>query len=348
MDQLMKIRRVGRGPKDLRVSCRINTEHVIGVLDTAADVTVISEDIYEKMSIKPKITQQINLKAAGEDQIFGAKMTEPIRLQIGSEYMMVSVYVAKINDPMLIGLDVLKGMEAKIDVGKREVTFRNQKMKMDGQTEHEELEKDKLIKIRRMIKIPSRSEVIVKIEKKHSLKDVIFEPSPDLGVGLACSIHKGDQDMTLSFINLSSRQVKLREGTEIGKINTVEWVDGNEKENQEEKETKMEKKEEARKSVEEMLEELLEKADDTMKKMFNEQQTKRAKKILLDNKEVFAKHSYDLGCFEKITHKIDVGNATPVKEGLRRTPIQYIQAENNMIQQMQINTKQNLLISIFL
>ena len=64
---MLSINRLRKGPKDLRISCFLNGDHVIGVVDTAADVTVISENVYKMLSKKPELEQELELNAAGEN-----------------------------------------------------------------------------------------------------------------------------------------------------------------------------------------------------------------------------------------------------------------------------------------
>jgi hypothetical protein len=42
--------------------------------------------------------------------------------------------------------------------------------------------------------------------------------------------------------------------------------------------------------------------------------------LLIEYQDVFAKHDLDLGCLTTVKHNIDMKDATPVKQKMRRIP----------------------------
>ena len=56
--------------------------------------------------------------------------------------------------------------------------------------------------------------------------------------------------------------------------------------------------------------------------------------LILSYQNVFAKHDYDLGCYQGLKHKIDTGDAQPIKKRLRRTPMAFEKEEEEHIQKM--------------
>ena len=81
---------------------------------------------------QPKLKETISMKAAGENQIFTARLTEHMKIQIGNTLLFEQIYVAPINDHMLIGLDILKILNAKIDLSKNILTVNDEKIPMSG------------------------------------------------------------------------------------------------------------------------------------------------------------------------------------------------------------------------
>ena len=59
--------------KSLRVACSINQEQVYAIVDTAADVSLISESLYLRLAKEVPIIRQANLAAAGQGQVITAK-----------------------------------------------------------------------------------------------------------------------------------------------------------------------------------------------------------------------------------------------------------------------------------
>ena len=56
--------------------------------------------------------------------------------------------------------------------------------------------------------------------------------------------------------------------------------------------------------------------------------------LLVQYQDVFARHDFDLGKFQTIMHRIDTGDAAPVKYGLRRTPLGFQAQEEAHLQMM--------------
>jgi len=51
------------------------------------------------------------------------------------------------------------------------------------------------------------------------------------------------------------------------------------------------------------------------------EQSKELAKLLIHFQDIFSKNELDIGHYTQIKHIIDSGNAAPVKERMRRTPI---------------------------
>ncbi len=66
----------------------------------------------------------------------------------------------------------------------------------------------------------------------------------------------------------------------------------------------------------------------------DEQQCLNLKQLLYSYSDVFAKDDMDLGCLQGIYHRIDTGDATPVNEKMRRTPIGFQDLERDHIQKL--------------
>ena len=60
----------------------------------------------------------------------------------------------------------------------------------------------------------------------------------------------------------------------------------------------------------------------------------KLKETLIEFQDVFATSEYDLGNFSALYHHIDTGDARPIKLPLRRTPIHFIQEEDEILRKM--------------
>ena len=66
----------------------------------------------------------------------------------------------------------------------------------------------------------------------------------------------------------------------------------------------------------------------------DEDQKKRVKHLLLEHIEIFAKSKEDTGLTDLVEHRIETGDATPIKQRPRRLPIQQRQEEKQQIEEM--------------
>lgn len=56
--------------------------------------------------------------------------------------------------------------------------------------------------------------------------------------------------------------------------------------------------------------------------------------LLEEYQDVFAQNEFDLVSFTDIEHSIDTGFAPPIKQRIRRTPLDFVQEEENHLQTM--------------
>jgi hypothetical protein len=56
--------------------------------------------------------------------------------------------------------------------------------------------------------------------------------------------------------------------------------------------------------------------------------------LLIEYQDCFAKHDLDLGCFQDIKHHIDTGDAPPVRQKIRRTPLGFQDEEKKHLQKL--------------
>lgn len=103
----MFIRRM-RSSSNINIKVDINKVPVEAVIYTTAQVTIISDKLYESLIPKPPILKRVVLHAAGRDLKMTGCKVGPVIISIGSQaYPNVELYVAPVKDDMLLGLDFL-------------------------------------------------------------------------------------------------------------------------------------------------------------------------------------------------------------------------------------------------
>jgi len=106
-----------------KVKVRVDDKEVAAVVDTAAEVTIISEDVFNAMKVKPRKIKDVKMFAAGNESMNGS-VVGLIKLKIGSKVYTEFVHVAPIAQEMLLGFDVLHK--------KAGLNMRNKTLNVDG------------------------------------------------------------------------------------------------------------------------------------------------------------------------------------------------------------------------
>ena len=99
------------------VPVQIQNKSIKAVLDTGAEVTVMSDKLLKQIVPQPATIKNITLKSAGRGMKMEGKLVGPIDIKIGSNTYQDNIYVAPIEDDMLLGLQFLKKIGASAHLG---------------------------------------------------------------------------------------------------------------------------------------------------------------------------------------------------------------------------------------
>ena len=91
----------------LRLNMRVQDQPVLAIVDTAAEVTILSDDFFKKLPHKPPVKHRVTMHAAGKGMKMDTFVCGPVDLFIGTNRYKMDIYVAPIDDDMLLGLDFL-------------------------------------------------------------------------------------------------------------------------------------------------------------------------------------------------------------------------------------------------
>lgn len=81
-DKTMTIIQLGSASM-LRLNVKVNSKDIVAVIDTGAEVTIISDKVYEMLQNKPPIKKHIVMHGAGRDMKMKTFIIEPIDIGIG-------------------------------------------------------------------------------------------------------------------------------------------------------------------------------------------------------------------------------------------------------------------------
>ena len=314
-----------------RIKCEINEVKVNCVLDTGASWSILANSAFDKLKEKPPTLKTTMVNAAAINQQFEVRLVGPVRITVGNCVLFRTIYVGPIKDEMLLGLDLLKELGGKIDVGSGTFHCRNEPVPI---TKYYTRNTSVKARLAETITIPPFTEMITSIECPGMGKweYCYLEPRLDLPVSVASALYKGGNSHSVCLVNNNHLEWKLKMKTELGEmlplyrdeildlepefnINSVssEYDQGS-----------------TTKELPDNLKPLL----DTIDPSLSADEKDRLKLLLIKYETVFAKDEFDLGEFDSITHKINTVDEIPIKMNQRRTPIHFVESEEVLINKL--------------
>ena len=90
------------------VPIKVGNHSLKAVVDTAAEISIISHKVYEKLQPCPQKIRDVFISADGRDLRMPGMIVDPIRIKLGGCEFLTEVCVAPIEGEMLLGLDLLR------------------------------------------------------------------------------------------------------------------------------------------------------------------------------------------------------------------------------------------------
>ena len=204
--------------KSLRIKGRVYKKVVSITCDTGASVTVMSRKAFSKMGISLKDCEKVELMCA-DGKVMGASYVEGVEISLGSQTYDWNVYVADIEDEMLLGLDFLHKYRAKLDLNS---------MSMELSPADERA----VVKVARVTNVVPNNLTMVKCKLDPPLEsrsDIIFEPFADIeglqGTVTASCLDRGGKELYVMMFNDGGNGlVRLKKDTVLGWTAPVDHV----------------------------------------------------------------------------------------------------------------------------
>ena len=110
----------------MQVKCTINNLTLRAVVDTGANLTVLSQEMMDKLRVRNEKVETMIMHAAGQAQSFTGKRVGPVKITVGGITLYEKIIIAPIRDTMLLGMDILRKLNAKIDISKNTIECNKQ------------------------------------------------------------------------------------------------------------------------------------------------------------------------------------------------------------------------------
>lgn len=99
----------------MTIPITIKGKRISAVVDTAAQATIISEELLKNLNIPVQSNSSIGVRGVGHIQTEG-KLLSQLTIQVGKNHYPVDMLVMDTTDPFIVGLDFLKSVGAVLDI----------------------------------------------------------------------------------------------------------------------------------------------------------------------------------------------------------------------------------------
>ena len=342
----------------MRVPMRVEGQDINAVLDTGAEVTVLSTKVFEGISKggRPELGKaEGTLKLADTGTELTTEGMAEVKINVGNQEIHWRVYVADISDDLLLGCDFVYEMNLTIHP-KKGILINDEWIKMNTKRSHNISQ----LLVHETTTVPPMSEVILQGRSEDceniDTRYAEFEPFPsEEDVIFAKSlVDPFRKTIPVRIVNLHRFPVKFRKDAILGDlipvlkieeidIHTEDPIDyavrilGQKQAGVTEidlSETKedivipdewirrcgMDESDGEQADISSLPEHLLDLYKRSSENIESEVHKKTLARVLVKHKDTFAQNQTDLGYCNVIEHKIDTSGAAPIRQPLRRTP----------------------------
>jgi predicted aspartyl protease len=318
-----------------KITVKVEGTPVDAVVDTGSDVTIISDEVFKKLKVKPKVLKRVTLNAAGKQMRMVGRVIGPVKLGIGSQVYEQEIHVAPISQDMLLGFNFIQG-KTILDFVKGIFCLNNDKieMKMDDAKGTPEVAR---VTVCTRNVVPPNSVRHIRCKIESDMPDFIVEGIDDLEVLVPKTLHGGGKEATICVVNVTDNFRVLKKGKNVGYAYPVDEIMPVTEEI--EQELTNSSSQGLNPSVNHVTS--IDKVPNHLQKTFEEsgkdlsqEQKEKLASLLITYEDVFAKSEFDLGTFTEIEHSIETGSARPIKQRMRRTPACFADEEEAHLKKM--------------
>ena len=335
--QTIDVRQSSRWGPTLLATLKVNGKPVQATVDTGATVTILSQDFFKQLGITEDGNRfTVRLSNAEDGQDMDGTGGVVVKMEMGSCKIEWNVYVAPIRDDVLLVLDFLRAADVTIRArGALYVGAQKVQSQLINQTASYW---STPIRLDRAAALSPRREYILWAtnEEPKPHRQGMVEPNALLdGVCIAATLVQMDSRVPVRVANFTDHKVTLRQGTLLGDV--VEVVPERPLPNQDQGQPPPSSGGRARcvggaeaPRLPEHLHDLYKRASVDL----DEQQQMALQEFLTNYADVFAENDLDVGHFTQVQHQIDTGDARPIRQPPRRTPLGFQAEEEDHLKQM--------------
>lgn len=164
----------------------------------------------------------------------------------------------------------------------------------------------------------------VKAKLEVPIENYVIEPSEsEIPILLPRCFYKDQNQPDVCLVNASDRYYTIKKNSVIAQAEIVNEIESNIRASQIIQGDNSEE-------LPEKLEKMLKKSSSHLSPTEKQQ----LRTLLLDYQDIFSKDDFDIGTFKEVEHRIDTGDSAPIKERIRRTPLQFVEEEKEQLAKM--------------
>lgn len=310
------------GNDGIYVIGKIGSKRIPMLVDTGASVTIVSTQFYKNLKLeKPQLTQvSIKLTSASGD-IIPVSGECPIQISLENFQVTHKVLVADIQTPCILGLDFMTQNSCDLFVKKMKLKVQGLDIPCFSKSCVEVVSCSK-ISLAEDIEIPPHCEFIAPAKVDNPLfKDEVgvIEPIQSFVEKYELLIPQTlitvDSEVAVRYMNLKDESVKLYKNTQIATVNCVDKV--LEREVSDDSHTLNTLNPEFKPQFPDHLQCIVEKLPNEV----TLEQKQKLQNLIIEYQNSFSTTSTDMGLTNLVEHKINTGNAPPIKQHPRRLPL---------------------------
>ena len=197
-----------------RVPVKVQGMQLQAVVDTAAQVTLVSEEFYKSLDPAPPIRKEVVMNTAGKGMQMNGYIAGPFQVVLGTHQFSVEIYVAPIEEDMLLGLDFLGANGVSLHLKEKELQIAGEVIPMSLGTGSPLVnEKETGMFLVKGCKVPPNLVMGVGAQLCESMAgEYIVKAATKGEILIPRTLHKGGDNPVLCLINLSDHYVELEKG----------------------------------------------------------------------------------------------------------------------------------------
>ena len=316
----------------------VNGKQLTGIIDTGAMKSCLKSNLVTELNSTPVIGKPVRLVGIKPNEPVNGYMSS-VNLTIGKYNYNQDVVIANIQNDFILGADFLAKHLAVLDLKNSNIAFDNDlriPIKVNTHPSNANAA-DNVRIVHECVLQPRTAQTLkVKVPNKYWKGNLIIESLPDSSHGLIVpsALYENLPELNILVYNFSDAKLKLPAGTAVASVSTGELIRNlvsqdalNPSQNDSE-------------YPEEILD-LQKQVPDHLKELFLDsldgltyEQSVEVKDLLIEFQDTFSKNPLDLGHFNAFKHPIPTGDALPVRDKFRRTPLKWVEAEREHIKDL--------------